>query len=997
MRQRPNSATRPAPHSSTTPVFQVVIPLITVLLLVLLAGVAAPAVTADTSRQAADELLSRLRASTRADLAARAELARAEIGEGILVHSYPGMEPLYYLHPLVADGEAFGVVSMDARTAGWCWYTLGYPAARFPVVGPEAALARADEPSRGAESAPGLGAPIAVRAPDKRIYWLVEQGSTDPPSHALIDFDDPAKPMLSTLDGSLERQFASVSSPPRPSAPPDWMPPQSAKALLVRPAVYNIPDVPHRFQETSWYCGPACTQMLLDHCGEEVSQVDISDVENDISGYGTFTDDNRRAGHFSGMSVSAQNPALQGYSQRGLGYASNEAYLYTDPYEELKSQIARGVPVQICTCYDGGCTEGHFRVVKGYDDPLDEFIVHDPWYSSPFYGPDVHFNQDFLHSIWEPWSSCWAMMTAPWTVGVAMPDEVSPGAPFSVVATIYYPGEGFFQGQYPASSASAEIALPPGLSLVSGSVAVPLPTMWSGDSVQVSWSVLAGASPGDQVVGVSAKGIINGSSGSYPSYSDSIGGRGRADVWIGTRPDVWSPAERVTTGPAASNLAFPSARALYAQPNGVMHAVWSDTRDGNSEIYYARYSGAWEAPVRLTQHTGFSTAPAIDGTTAGVLHVVWSDLREGNADVYYMTWDGVFWSAETRLSTHANPDVSPTVADDGAGNVYAVWVNVGSLTTRTQFTKWNGTSWSAPVSVGQTGTQSAWSPSIAADALGRIHLVYEQAGPSRTPSEVHYKVYSGSWSTPTALSADPAYSRCPSIAAGSDGRLHVVWHDGRGSDAEVYYRTHDGVSWGLETRLTDHDGDSQRASITTDADGNPYVAWEDYRDGNAEIYFRYWSLGAWSDEERVTRESDPSSMPCIAVDASRRCTVIWDQMVAGKTDVSFSRREAVIVSSPEPGAPSARSLIQAVWPVPSASGGTVEFAVPAQAPVLLDVFDLQGRRVKTLVRESMAAGTYRVQWNGRDERARPVAAGVYYYRLRVGDRTESRSQVVVAR
>jgi len=49
--------------------------------------------------------------------------------------------------------------------------------------------------------------------------------------------------------------------------------------------------------------------------------------------------------------------------------------------------------------------------------------------------------------------------------------------------------------------------------------------------------------------------------------------------------------------------------------------------------------------------------------------------------------------------------------------------------------------------------------------------------------------------------------------------------------------------------------------------------------------------------------------------------------------------------------------------------------------VTISIYDIMGRKIKTLVDESKSIGTYTVKWNGADDRGEAVASGVYYYRL----------------
>ena len=66
----------------------------------------------------------------------------------------------------------------------------------------------------------------------------------------------------------------------------------------------------------------------------------------------------------------------------------------------------------------------------------------------------------------------------------------------------------------------------------------------------------------------------------------------------------------------------------------------------------------------------------------------------------------------------------------------------------------------------------------------------------------------------------------------------------------------------------------------------------------------------------------------------------------------------------------------------------IRYELPAwegKAPeVRLQVFNLAGQRLRTLVQEAQAPGHYAVQWDGLDAQGQPVSSGVYLYRLEAG-------------
>jgi subtilisin family serine protease len=70
-----------------------------------------------------------------------------------------------------------------------------------------------------------------------------------------------------------------------------------------------------------------------------------------------------------------------------------------------------------------------------------------------------------------------------------------------------------------------------------------------------------------------------------------------------------------------------------------------------------------------------------------------------------------------------------------------------------------------------------------------------------------------------------------------------------------------------------------------------------------------------------------------------------------------------------------------VAPNPTRGGVTIELALPVAGPVALAVFDLAGRRVREEPAVALGAGAHVLRWDGSDDRARGVPAGVYLVRV----------------
>jgi hypothetical protein len=63
----------------------------------------------------------------------------------------------------------------------------------------------------------------------------------------------------------------------------------------------------------------------------------------------------------------------------------------------------------------------------------------------------------------------------------------------------------------------------------------------------------------------------------------------------------------------------------------------------------------------------------------------------------------------------------------------------------------------------------------------------------------------------------------------------------------------------------------------------------------------------------------------------------------------------------------------------------IGFDLPAPAYVKLEILNILGQKVKTLVDEQMEAGSHSVEWNGTDNTGSAAASGVYFYRIQAGD------------
>ncbi|NOX38302.1 MAG: T9SS type A sorting domain-containing protein [Calditrichaeota bacterium] len=87
----------------------------------------------------------------------------------------------------------------------------------------------------------------------------------------------------------------------------------------------------------------------------------------------------------------------------------------------------------------------------------------------------------------------------------------------------------------------------------------------------------------------------------------------------------------------------------------------------------------------------------------------------------------------------------------------------------------------------------------------------------------------------------------------------------------------------------------------------------------------------------------------------------------------------------EPVAAPRQFMLLQNYPNPFNGVTVIRYYLPRNTSVRLTVYDLQGRRVVTLVDKKQTRGWHRLEWNGRNHQGLPLGSGVYYYEMRAAD------------
>jgi hypothetical protein len=83
------------------------------------------------------------------------------------------------------------------------------------------------------------------------------------------------------------------------------------------------------------------------------------------------------------------------------------------------------------------------------------------------------------------------------------------------------------------------------------------------------------------------------------------------------------------------------------------------------------------------------------------------------------------------------------------------------------------------------------------------------------------------------------------------------------------------------------------------------------------------------------------------------------------------------------------------YPNPFNPTTTIAYALPESGDVTLEVFNINGQVVSTLIDQRQPAGYHEVEWDGHSSNGAPAATGVYFYRLITNDFVESKKMMLL--
>ena len=222
-----------------------------------------------------------------------------------------------------------------------------------------------------------------------------------------------------------------------------------------------------------------------------------------------------------------------------------------------------------------------------------------------------------------------------------------------------------------------------------------------------------------------------------------------------------------------------------------------------------------------------------------------------------------------------------------------------------------------------------------------------------------------------------------------DDAIFMVWEDFRsGSVFDVYMQKFDldGIEvWADSVAVVVQESNQEAPYLVSDGT-NFMVFWEDYANGDeSELKAQLmdenggmtWPETGFTICSELRNQNEPKS-----VNDGEYSYVIWeDTRSSGKTDiynVYIQKVKFEPVDADDTQIHVSGNILMQNYPNPFNPTTTIDFNLTENTFVTLEIFNIKGQKVKTLVADNMQAGYHSMVWNGKNNAGKSVSSGIYF-------------------
>jgi hypothetical protein len=453
--------------------------------------------------------------------------------------------------------------------------------------------------------------------------------------------------------------------------------------------------------------------------------------------------------------------------------------------------------------------------------------------------------------------------------------------------------------------------------------------------------------------------------------------------------------------------------------DGKLFVVWADP-ENDGQIVYSQYDPSfqiWNPAVALSNNPAGGTVAktAIAADDNGNLYVVWQQRNVTGDDytVFLSKYNGVTWSTPSDLTGALLENEEANVAVGNDGKVFVVW----NTDSEADGDEWifcinstdGGSTWSAtPDTLSDpsgfmTSSIEIGRVNLARGTGGKMVATWFEATPDGVQEEIHMRQYDGAqWSDVMVVSDTTTKSNRYSHAAlDAADNIYIVWRPQiKGTNATFLLMKHKAwsdVSWPTQADTVAAPGQIvSRPTMVIDSNDNLFVAYQ--RDVEADTTYLLDEIAlvasddggaTWTTPVALSRPDhdagyqgmDPR-VTSSGIDLAWRESYFINQNDPDSSAIVYGHVDLSVVGlgENEPQFAEKFSLSQN-FPNPFNPTTQISFNIAKIGQYELNVFNVIGQKIRTIVNKEFNSGLKTVSWNGLNDEGLAVGSGIYFYKL----------------
>ncbi|MCC7431884.1 T9SS type A sorting domain-containing protein, partial [bacterium] len=159
--------------------------------------------------------------------------------------------------------------------------------------------------------------------------------------------------------------------------------------------------------------------------------------------------------------------------------------------------------------------------------------------------------------------------------------------------------------------------------------------------------------------------------------------------------------------------------------------------------------------------------------------------------------------------------------------------------------------------------------------------------------------------------------------------------------------------------------------------------------GDGEILFQYQNIDLTKQEYTTVGLENATQTIGIQYKGKNSISNSSTGLESGRA-ILFTTNPPTVVSAEDKNQVATNFKLAQNYPNPFNPSTKIDFSIPSREKVELEIFNVLGQQVKTLVSKSLPSGNHSILWNGTDKNGNLVSSGIYFYRIKAGDFTQTR-------